>query len=405
MRAHDLVLKGGMVFCGSPQRLSIQDIAFKDGKISAMAADIPESSAGEIRRLDGRYVLPGLVDMHTHVYWGGTPLGVNPDKLAPLSGVTTWVDMGSAGAGNYEGLYHHVIKKSKVRILSFLHLSYLGLVPAGDTKLRFGELFDSRLADAHAAAQTIGKYRDNILGLKLGMESALTEGLAYLDIALGLGERLGIPIVVHATSAPPTTAEVLRKLRKGDIYTHCFASSPTTGILDGKRRILPEAKEARERGVLFDVGYGARSFSSETAAAALGQGFPPDFISSDLHAYSLGTTITGLPSALSKFIHLGMPVESVLEAATSAPARYLGIGDAAGYLREGMPADVAVLRWSEEDVDHLDGEGRSFRGKILESEETYRLGVRLEPFDDGREEAKWKPGLVTPAPERDKERR
>jgi len=403
MHAHDLVLKAGIVFCGSPPQLTKVDIAFRDGKISAITENIPAEASREVKLLDGQYVLPGLIDMHTHVYWGGTPLGVNPDKLGPLSGVTTWVDMGSAGAGNFEGLYHHIIKKSKVRILSFLHLSYLGLVSVGDTKLRFGELFDSRLADATAVAQTVEKYRDNIKGLKLriGMESALTEGQAYLDIALGLGERLGLPIVVHATSAPPTTAEVLRKLRKGDIFTHCFATSATTGIVDRKMCVLPEAIEARDRGVLFDVGYGARSFSSQAAAAALGQGFRPDFISSDLHAYSLGTTMTGLPSALSKFVHLGMPIDAVFRAVTSAPAEYLGIGDEAGYLKEGMPADVTILKWSKDEVDHLDGEGRSFRGKILESEGTYRNGIKLEPFDDGREEAKWKPGLVLPVPRRE----
>ena len=393
------------MFSGSPQRLSTMDIAFTDGKISAIAGNIPETEAKEVRRLDGQYVAPGLVDVHTHVYWGGTPLGVNPDKLAPLSGVTTWVDMGSAGGGNYEGLYHHVIQTSKLRILSFLNLSFLGLVSSGDTKLRFGELFDARLADSSAVAQTCQNYKDSILGLKLriGMDSALTEGLAYLDIALALGEKLGLPVAVHATSAPPTTAEVLSKLRRGDIFTHCFASSPTSGILDRGMRILPEAVDARERGVLFDVGYGARSFSSAVASATLAQGFPPDFISSDLHAYSLGTTISGLPSALSTFIHLGMPVESALRAATSAPAEYLGIGDTAGYLREGMPADVAVLKWSSDEVDHIDGEGRTFKGKTLESDGTYRLGLRLEPFDDGRAEAKWKPGLVSPNPGNGKE--
>lgn len=405
MSTHDLVLKGGSLFIGSPQHLSIMDIAFKDGKISEIAENIPEESAKKINRLKGQFVLPGLVDFHTHVYWGGTPLGINPDKLAPLSGVTTWVDMGSTGAGNYEGLYYHVIKKSKLRILSFLNISYLGLVSVGDTKLRFGELFDSRLADANAIVQTCNNYKDNILGIKLriGMESALTEGLAYLDIAISLGEKLGLPVVVHATTAPPTTAQVLNRLRKGDVFTHCFASSATTGILDSRMNLIPEAIDARKRGVLFDVGYGARSFSAATASAALKQGFLPDFISSDLHAYSIGTTISGLPSALSKFVYLGMPFESVLKAATSNPAEYLGIGDGAGYLREGIPADVAILKWSHEEVDHVDGEGNSFKGKTLESDGTYRMGIKLEPFDDGRLEEKWKPGLVAPSARKSQE--
>ena len=130
------------------------------------------------------------------------PIWINPEKLAPLTGVTTWVDMGSAGAGNFEGLYYHIIKRSSLNIFCFLHLSYIGLASVGDTKLRFGELFDSRLADVSEAARLCAAFPEVIKGLKvrLGMESSLTEGLSYLEMALALGENLGLPVVVHATS-------------------------------------------------------------------------------------------------------------------------------------------------------------------------------------------------------------
>jgi dihydroorotase len=382
------------------------DIAVKDG---AVAAIVDSKSSGfyadQVHEAQGCMVLPGLVDFHTHVYWGGTPLGINPEKLAPLTGVTTWVDMGSAGAGNFEGLYYHILKRSSLNIFCFLHLSYIGLVPVGDTKLRFGELFDSRLADVSEAARLCAAFPDAIKGLKLrlGMESSLTEGLAYLDMALALGERLGLPVVVHATSAPPTTAQVLSRLRAGDIYTHCFSSSPTSGILDRSGRLLPAALDAKARGVRFDLGYGARSFDSVVAAAAIAQGFLPDFVSSDLHAYSLGSTISGLPAVMAALCHAGLSLEEVILRATAYPAEYLGLSGGAtpsrvGRLAVGSPADICILAWSEQDGDMVDGSGRVIRAPALEVRGVYRRGERLQAFDDGRQEGRWKPGLVGKKP-------
>ncbi len=417
-RKGDLLIQGGRMFLDTPARWIEGDILVRDGKIAGIREDGAAGggalggNAGTATGNPGVFsaagcmVLPGLVDFHTHVYWGGTPLGVNPDKLAAECGVTTWVDMGSAGAGNFEGLYYHVIRRSTLDIFCFLHLSYVGLVPVGDTKLRFGELFDSRLADIHEAARICKAFPGVIKGLKIriGMESALTEGLAYLEMALALGDRLGLPLVVHATSAPPSTAQVLSCLRPGDIYTHCFSSSPTSGILDSGGRLLPEARAARERGVLFDLGYGARSYDSETARAAMGQGFIPDFISSDLHAYSLGSTIQGLPSVMSALVHAGLPLEEVILRATARPAEYLGLAGqasgangapaAAGRLEIGSPADICVMSWSEEPVEHVDGAGRILRGQTLETKAVFKAGARLETFDDGRQEGRWKPGLV-----------
>jgi dihydroorotase len=267
----------------------------------------------------------------------------------------------------------------------------------GDTKLRFGELFDSRLADTAAAAQTCASFPDAIKGLKIriGMESSLTEGLAYLDMALALGEKLGLPLAVHATSAPPTTAQVLSRLRPGDIYTHCFSSSLTSGILDKNGNLIPEVRQAKARGVRFDLGYGARSFDFATARAAISQGFIPDFISSDLHAYSLGSTISGLPQVISALCHAGLPLEEAILGATLRPAGNLGSDPTfTGRLEVGSPADLCLVSWSKEEVEHLDGAGRVTKGPVLEVQAVYRQGRRLEPFDDGRQEGRWKPGLV-----------
>ncbi|MDX9827759.1 MAG: amidohydrolase/deacetylase family metallohydrolase [Spirochaetia bacterium] len=413
---YDLIIRGGIVFKDKPPHWMKADIAVKNGRIAAIAETIPhnvESMQGDVLEYSaaGQMVLPGLVDFHTHVYWGGTPLGINPDKLAALTGVTTWVDMGSAGAGNFEGLYYHVLKRSNLNILCFLHLSYVGLVPVGDTRLRFGELFDARLADTLEAARVCKAFPDAIKGLKIriGMESSLTDGLSYLDMALALGDSLGLPLVVHATSAPPSTAVVLSRLRPGDIFTHCFATSPTSGIVDHRGEIIAEALAAKKRGVKFDLGYGARSFDSATACVAIRQGFYPDFVSSDLHAYSLASTISGLPAAISSLCNAGLSLEEAILGATTRPAGYLGLGGEkshiqndqdkaapaiAGHLQLGSPADICLFAWSKEDVEHLDGAGRASRAPGLEVKAVFRKGKRLESFDDGRQEARWKPGLV-----------
>jgi len=239
------------------------------------------------------------------------------------------------------------------------------------------------------------------------MESSLTEGLAYLDMALALAEKLGLPLVVHATSAPPRTAEVLSRLRCGDVYTHCFSSSPTSGIIEESGKLIPEAIKAKKRGVRFDLGYGARSFDSVTARKAIEQGFFPDFVSSDLHAYSLASTISGLPAAISSLCRAGLPLEEAILGATARPADYLGLGvdnnlgrirafpGKAGRLQTGSPADICLLSWSKEEAEHVDGSGRLSRGPSLEVGAVFRCGRRLESFDDGRREARWKPGLVT----------
>lgn len=402
---YDLLITGAKVYLGDGRGWAKADLGLREGKIAAILRDGPGSAvSSQTVSAEGCMLLPGLVDFHTHVYWGGTPLGINPDKLAPLTGVTTWVDMGSAGAGNFEGLYHHVLRRSSLNIFCFLHLSYIGLVPVGDTRLRFGELFDPRLADAEAAARACAEFPDAIKGLKIriGMESALTEGMAYLDMALALGEKIGLPLAVHATSAPPATAKVLSSLRPGDIFTHCFSSSHSSGILDARGRLLPEAREARARGVLFDLGYGARSFDSETARLALDQGFVPDFVSSDLHAYSLGSTISGLPDAMAALCLAGLSLEEAIEGATSRPAGFLGLCGgspgaapaAAGRIDLGSPADLCLLRWSDGEAEFLDGAGRAARGPRLEVLAAYRGGRRLEYVDDGRKEGRWKPGLV-----------
>lgn len=358
----------------------------------AVADSLAAAPAKRTISAHGAHVLPGLVDFHTHVYWGATPLGVDPDVLAGSSGVTTWVDCGSAGAGNVEGLVRHVIERAAVTVKLFVNVSYIGLLPVGHTALRFGELFDHRLADAGACLREIEAYGDHVIGVKvrIGHDSTGPNGLDALRVARSVADASGLPLMAHVSAPPPLLADVLPYLNEGDIVTHCFTPG-LMGILDRRRQVRPEVREARERGVLFDVGHGAGSFTFAIAEAALAQGFAPDIISSDVHAYNVDGPVFDLPTTMMKFLALGMSLDDVLERVTTVPARVMG--EELEGVGEGAKADLVVARFEPEEVvlGDVSGEIRTYdeRFTVLH---TVANGAVLEPVADPRQ-GKRKPGL------------
>lgn len=390
---YDVVIEGGRVHDPSSGTDRKLDVGIAAGKVAALEPSL--ATAGADARIDatGKLVLPGLIDFHTHVYWGGTPLGVNPDVLAPSSGVTTWVDAGSAGAGNVEGLVRHVVDRSPLTIRFFVHVSYIGLVPVGQMSLRFGELFDHRLADARACLREVERYREHVVGIKarLGHGSTGPNSMDSLRVARSLGDATGLPVMIHVSDPPPLLGDVLDHLVAGDIVTHCFTPG-MMGILDRHGKVLPAVWAARERGVLFDVAHGAGSFAFEVAERALDQGFLPDIISSDLHAYNADGPVFDLPTTMAKFQAMGLSFDEVLERCTVAPARVLG-DDRKGSLRVGADGDVVVARRERFDLVLGDASGAIRRhGERLEIDRTIAGGEVLTPVQ-GPPQAKWKPGL------------
>ena len=367
---YDLLLKGGEVVSPAQSIHQFLDVAIKDGKIASLKEGIPESQAQKVVDVADRIVTPGLVDLHTHVYWGGTPLGIKPDQVSAATGVTTFVDVGSAGAGSFVGFKEHVIDRSKARIYACLHISYLGLHGAVYDPVNFvivGESYDLRYTMVAPAVQVARAYPDLIKGIKvrLSMETSGDQGLNPLRLALQAAEALDKPVMVHIGPPPPSRREVLSLLRKGDILTHCYHGAPNSP-LDSQGRIMPEMVEARERGVIMDVAHGGSSFSWKVAQKMLEQGFLPDVISSDTH---LGPTVktdsewTGLPpqnqpATMSKMLSLGMSLDDVIQASTYNPAKVIGCEETLGSLREGDVSDVAVFELEEgkfEFEDFFDG--------------------------------------------------
>lgn len=389
----DLIVQGGTVLDPESGARTRADVGVVDGVVRAIDPDLPSADTPELIDARGSLVLPGLVDGHTHVYWGGTPLGVDPDALAAASGVTAWIDTGSAGAGNVEGLVRHVIERSPLTIKAFVHLSYVGLVPAGHTDLRFGELFDHRLADVGACLRALREHAPHVLGVKirLGANSTGPNGLSSLQAARAVADASGSRLMVHVADPPPLLPDVLPYLHAGDLVTHTCTPG-LMGILDAAGRVRDEVWRARERGVLFDLGHGSGSFSFAVARHALEQGFVPDILSSDLHAYNVDGPVFDLPTTLTKYLALGLSLEETLCRATRVPGRLLG--EDVGTLRVGARADIAVLRLESGRFGLGDSTGEVVdHHERLAVHATVLAGRRIVADPTVRPQGKRKPGL------------
>jgi dihydroorotase len=293
----------------------------------------------EVIDASGLLVTPGLVDIHTHLFTGVSHYGVDPDTQCLGRGVTTAVDAGSAGAQTFPALRRYVIEPSETRILAFLNIAVQGMISS-----LVGELEDIRWASPRQAIARAREHADLIVGIKvrLGYQMVGNDPAPALRLAREAADELGLPLMVHVIDVVPGLAWLLPQLGRGDIVTHCYHGNEG-GILDATGRVLPAALSARERGVLFDVGHGVGSFAYRVARSAISHGFPPDTISSDLHAHNVDGPVFDQATTLSKLLHVGMELGEVIRAATSTPALAVRQAGPIGALAPGQPADISLL--------------------------------------------------------------
>jgi dihydroorotase len=356
----DLLIKGGeVVDLGSGQR-GHMDVAIKRNRIAAVEANIPVESAFRVVDATGQVVTPGLVDLHTHVYHSATCWGIRADPVAARSGVTTWLDVGSAGAYNFPGFREFIVRPALARIYALLNISSIGLTAST------WELSNLNYMDVDLCCKLIDQNRDLILGVKVRIDSNTTSGTGVEGLRRGriAAERCALPMMVHIGKAPPELPEVLAFMRPGDILTHCFTGQSMRQI-DDNGKLLDVAKRAWDMGVVMDIGHGAGSFSFETAAAMIEGGYQPHVISSDIHQFSIHGPLFDMPTCLSKFLALGMSLEDTIAAATIRPAEVMGMQQEVGTLRPGALADVALWQINEGDFTFYDIHMQPRQGKQL----------------------------------------
>ncbi len=336
----DLILRGGRVIDPAQKIDAVLDVGFVGGKVAAVGADLGE--AKDIRDVSGKMVVPGLIDLHTHVYWGGTSLGVDPDEYARWSGCTTLIDAGSAGPGNIHGFRRHVIEKAECRVLPFLNVSFAGIF-AFHFDVMVGESQDLRLLNPRVALKVAKEQADLVVGIKVrvgaGTSGAL--GLMPMEMAREVADAAGLPLMGHLDAPPPSRPDMLRLLRRGDILTHCFRPWPNSPARpDGS--IEGDVAAARARGVIFDIGHGGGSFGFKTALEMVKHDFLPDVISSDVHLTSIGGPAYNLLVTMTKLLHVGMPLTEVIRASTINAASAIRKTDR-GTLQAGLLGDATVL--------------------------------------------------------------
>lgn len=353
----DLLIRNGTV-CDPVRQLKRRaDVGIRGDRIAAIEDKIAAGRGRDVVDAAGQYVSPGLVDLHTHCYWGGTGLGTPADPIAARSGVTTWVDAGSFGCTQIEGFRKFIVEPSKVRIFGFVYLYPDNRNPDMDP-VKYVRSFMRR------TGETVAANKDILLGVKLQVGSNMNGRYSYdfLKIARELCDTFQVPLMAHISFAPPETDQVMELMKPGDIVTHCY-NRHTLGILDNGGKVKQSVRDARSRGVLFDVGHGLGSFNFEAAKKALADGFVADTISTDIYNLNDKGPVFDLPTTMSKMMYLGMSFDDVLSRTTIAPARIINRVERAGTLAVGAPADVALLKIEEGEFPLVDSQKNTVTAK------------------------------------------
>ena len=323
-----------------------------DGRIGEIGSGLEQPQGCSNHECAGAFASAGWIDLHCHVYEKVSEFGLNPDLIGESCGVTTIVDAGSAGEATFEGFKDYVAGSAKTRTLAFLNIGSIGLI-----KSSISEVYDISFIDVPATIRCAENHPALVCGIKVRASGVIVRDLGIMPLKLGkkCARVLGLPLLVHIGEPPPVLEEVLVQLDAGDIVTHCFNGKPGGNIFDNGGSLLPEAGAALDRGVLFDVGHGAASFSFAIGERAMQQGIVPHIISTDLHVRSRPGVVRDLATTMSKMLYLGMNLEEIIEAVTSTPARSIGRLELAA-VKPGAEANITlfeVVKESKEVFDSL----------------------------------------------------
>ena len=371
---YDVLLKGGHVIDPANEIDSVRDVAIQGNVIRKVADSIPESDAKKVVSVEGLYITPGLIDLHGHVTgYGGS---IYPDDTAPLTGTTTLVDAGGAGWRTFEEFRKKIIETSKTRVLALIHIAGGGMVHEAE-----GDLADM---NPEKTAAMIKKHRDVIVGIKHAHYPHA--GWDAIQRAIKAGRMADVPVMfddkIFTNSGRHSREKLLDYMRPGDMHTHCYNDRQVEIVSRFSGKVHDYAREARRRGVLFDLGHGGGSFLWPVATRAMADGFPPDTISTDLHQSSILGPEPDMPNCISKMMTLGMSLQDAIMRSTQNPAKAIGKFPEIGTLGEGRGADIAVLRLEEGVFAYKDAWGKRKLGdKKLKAVMTLRDGEIVFDLD------------------------
>jgi len=339
---YDLVLKGGVVIDPAQDLSRALDVAVQDGKIAAVAANIPASEARRVIHVPGKTVTPGLIDLHTHVFDGVAANGVHPDIAGVHAGVTTVVDAGSSGCATFSAFPRHILPKCETEVIPLLHICQTGLATNPD-------IIAESSIDLESTLKVAREHKGLIKGIKARMVSPALEifGMEMPRLAKRAARESGLPLMVHIGDTtkrydPNVIRELLPLLEPGDIVTHLFTANPG-GVLDTNGKLVPEAKELAARGVWLDTAHGRMNFGFNVGRRVLDQGLTPHCISTDLTIPGRANTVHSMVEIMARFLGMGFTLEQVVAMSTVNPARAIGEVDRLGSLAVGRQADISVL--------------------------------------------------------------
>ena len=350
-RQFDTVVVGGRLIDPAERIDAPRDIGITGGRVARVAEHIADSEGRQVVRAHGMIVTPGLIDIHTHVYDGVSGVSIEPDVVGIAKGVTTVVDAGSSGATTFPGFRTYVAAPARTRVYALLNVSSPGMTISN-------ELADLAYIDPDAIVATVEANRDVIVGLKVRMLAGIPGGndIEVMRLTRLAAEGADVPIMVHIGGQTSPLPRILEMLRPGDVVTHALRR--TRSILDDAGTVYPQVREAVERGIHLDIGHGRGNLDFDVAERALGQGIRLAAISSDVHRGNALGPVFGLPTTLTKFLHMGMSLEEVIRCATSTPASIFNFGEELGTLREGAIADLSVFQMVEGDYELVDSGGK-----------------------------------------------
>lgn len=357
-RPYDILIRNGEVRDPARGFKARADVGIRDGKIAAIESSIGGEKAREVIDARGLYVVPGLVDLHTHIYYGGGAVpGIEADPVAARSGVTTWVDAGSFAYDNAAGFRRYIADRSQVRVFGFVYLYPASRDPGIDAVKYVRSVM-------RQTAEAVSNNRDILLGVKVQIGANMNGRYSpeFLKIARELCDANRLKLMVHISDAPPEVPEIMEQMRTGDIITHAYTGHGTS-LADAKGKLKAGVAEARARGVVFDLGHGLGSFNFGEARKCLDAGFPVDTISSDIYARNIEGPVYDMPTTMSKMLYLGMSFDDVLVRSTVNPAKVIGRVEGLGELRVGGPGDVALLALEEGQFRLVDSQRNAVNGK------------------------------------------